>query len=192
MIQPTGNKTPEGFIFKIMWGSAEFSHSAKIKGGWITNERKCPLKLREEQKINKNKKWHGYETHNLNLRDLSSFLLRFSNSDETGFPFATKSHKRESQFNENDKDLQLSFCFALLLKPKSDLTFSLSFWKSQFNQSERDFQLSFWLCCYRETQIGPFSDLFESHNSMKMKRTFNCHFVFGFTVKRRLRHLLIF
>ena len=79
------------------------------------------VEIKEEQKINKNKKWHGYETHNLNLRDLSSILLRFSNSDETGFPFATKSHKRESQFNENEKDLQLSFCFAFKANARFDL-----------------------------------------------------------------------
>ena len=79
------------------------------------------VEIKEEQKINKNKKWHGYETHNLNLRDLSSILLRFSNSDETGFPFATKSHKRESQFNENEKDLQLSFCFAFKAKVRFNI-----------------------------------------------------------------------
>ena len=46
MMRPTGNKTPEGFIFKIMWGNAEFSHSAK-KVKAVENQMKMLVEIKD-------------------------------------------------------------------------------------------------------------------------------------------------
>ena len=124
-----------------------------------------------------------------------SFWLCLPNTSSTAF----RDRFWKSQFNENEKDFQRHF--GLFSKEKQavplwliyfesrksmkskglspvSLVLMIFFQKLQFNENEKNFRYY-----HFGFAITPFS---ESHNSIKMKRTFSCHLDFVFTAQPSL------
>ena len=98
------------------------------------------------------------------------------------FCWNRKWHKTHNWKNECFKFVELQ------MKACHDFSFcSKKLQKVAIQWSEKNFQLSFnhsfWFYFQSQGQTVPFLMIFfESRNSMKMKRTFNCHFGFAFTL----------
>ena len=86
------------------------------------------------------------------------------------------------QFNENEKNFQLSFwlCFHIFSESRNS------------TKMKRTFNCNFDFVFTAQARLALLSIFFESRNSMKMKRTFSRHFGFTFKVKVRLVLLMTF
>ena len=124
--------------------------------------------------------------------EISGVSVSLSNSNEgislsLSKCFEAKTNKRNSQFNEHEKDFQQSFC--LCLSSQSRLLHQISFFKSRHSMKMKGtFSVISGFTFEVKVTLALLVNFFESGNSIEMKRTSNCQFVFAFKAKEGIPH----